>query len=142
MQKRFLLNFEMTEVSLRFQTYSPCEQLQWRAWQWSIHRSNKIKRSSSKNSNRSFTCWCTNTTGNIFKIRLHRCWWPVDVGDFRLVTIFGCLWQNFDIGDIFWMLVTKSAKIVTNISKLSPTYFVYNICRQHRCSRAIIQNVV
>ena len=36
---------------------------------------------------------------------LHTCWWQVNVGDFMLVTIFGCWWQNFDIGDIFWMLV-------------------------------------
>ena len=33
------------------------------------------------------------------------------------------------------MLVTKMAKTVTNISKLSPTYFVSNIRHQHRCSR-------
>ena len=38
-------------------------------------------------------------------MRLHRCWWQMDVGDFKLVTIFGCWWQNFDIGDIFWVLV-------------------------------------
>ena len=29
----------------------------------------------------------------------------IDVGDFILMTIFGCKWQNFDIGDIFWILV-------------------------------------
>ena len=33
------------------------------------------------------------------------------------------------------MLVTKSAKTATIISKLSPTYFVSNIRCQHRCSR-------
>ena len=71
----------------------------------------------------------------------------IDVGEFMLVTIFGCWRQNFDIGDLFWMLLpdannkkqrmlaTKSAKTVTNVSKLSPTYFVSNIRRQHRCSR-------
>ena len=32
------------------------------------------------------------------------------------------------------MFVTKTAKTVTNISKLSPTYFVSNIRHQHRCS--------
>ena len=32
------------------------------------------------------------------------------------------------------MLVTKSAKTVTNISKLTPTFFVFNIRHQHRCS--------
>ena len=32
------------------------------------------------------------------------------------------------------MLVAKTAKTVTNISKLSPTHFVSNICHQHRCS--------
>ena len=29
----------------------------------------------------------------------------MEVGDFMLVIIFACYWQNFDIGDIFWMLV-------------------------------------
>ena len=33
------------------------------------------------------------------------------------------------------MLVTKTAKTVTNISKLSPTHFVSNIRHQHRWSR-------
>ena len=38
---------------------------------------------------------------SVFKISSY-----IDVGDkLMLVTIFGCLWQNFDIGDIFWMLV-------------------------------------
>ena len=32
------------------------------------------------------------------------------------------------------MLVTKSTKTVTNISKLSPTHFFSNIRHQHRCS--------
>ena len=32
------------------------------------------------------------------------------------------------------MLVTKMAKTVTNILKLSPTHFVSNISHQHRCS--------
>ena len=32
------------------------------------------------------------------------------------------------------MLVTKMAKTVTNILKLSPTHFVSNIRHQHRCS--------
>ena len=79
------------------------------------------------------------------KYRLHRCRWQVDVGDFMLATIFGCWWQNFDIGDIFWMLVlddnvkiktmlgTKTAITVTNISKLSLTHFVSHIRQQHRC---------
>ena len=59
------------------------------------------------------------------------------VGDFILVTIFGCWWQKFDIGNIFWrwlpvayvkrlrMLVTKPSqnchqhlKIVTNTFRL------------------------
>ena len=54
---------------------------------------------------------------------------------------------TFDKGDIFWMLVpdanvkrkkmlvTKTAKPVTNISKLSPKQFVSNIRHQHRCSQ-------
>ena len=57
--------------------------------------------------------------------------------------------QNYDFGDIFWMLVlnanvkryrmlvTKVAKSVTNILKLSPTYFVSNVRHQHRCSPSI-----
>ena len=35
------------------------------------------------------------------------------------------------------MLVTKTAKTVTNISKLSPTHFVSNIRPQHRCSPSV-----
>ena len=34
------------------------------------------------------------------------------------------------------MLVTKKAKTVTNILKLSPTHFVSNIRHQHRCNRS------
>ena len=33
------------------------------------------------------------------------CWWHRYVGDLKLVTIWGCWWLNFDVGDIFWMLV-------------------------------------
>ena len=36
------------------------------------------------------------------------------------------------------MLVTKTAKTVTNISKLSPTHFVSNIRHQYRCSRCYL----
>ena len=36
------------------------------------------------------------------------------------------------------MLVTKTVKTVTNISKLSPTHFVSNIRHQHRCSRKVL----
>ena len=69
------------------------------------------------------------------------------VGDFILVKIFAFWWQNFDIGNIYWrwlpvayvkrlrMLVTKTVKTVTNISKLSPIHFVSNIRHKHRCSR-------
>jgi len=35
------------------------------------------------------------------------------------------------------MLVTKTVKNITNISKLSPTQFVLNIRQQHRCSRLL-----
>ena len=57
-------------------------------------------------------------------------------------------WQ-VDIGDNFWvlvpdaylkrsrMLVTKTAKTVTKISKLSPTHLVSNSRRQHRCSQIL-----
>ena len=47
--------------------------------------------------------------------RLHRCWRQVDVGDSMFVTIFGCWWRNFDIGDIFWMLM-PDANMKTDIS--------------------------
>ena len=36
------------------------------------------------------------------------------------------------------MLVTKTAKTVTNISKLSSTHFVSNIRHQYRCSRCYL----
>ena len=36
---------------------------------------------------------------------LHWYWWQVDVGDLKTVTICGFWWPNFDVGDIFWMLV-------------------------------------
>ena len=54
------------------------------------------------------------------------------------MTLLGCWRQNYDLGDIFWMLVpdanvkrqrmlvTKTGKTVTNILKLSPTHFVPN----------------
>ena len=36
------------------------------------------------------------------------------------------------------MLATKTAKIITNNSKLSPEFFVSNVHHQHRCSHKII----
>ena len=63
-----------------------------------------------------------------------------------LMTILGCWWQNFDVGDIFgmfvpdanvkrqWMLATKMTKTATNIIQLSPTNSVSNIRHQHRCN--------
>ena len=33
------------------------------------------------------------------------CWWHRYVGDLKLGTISRCWWLNFDVGDIFWMLV-------------------------------------
>ena len=50
----------------------------------------------------------------------------IDVDDFILVTMFGYWWRNFDIGDIFRMLVTKTVETDTNISKLSPRHSVTN----------------
>lgn len=52
----------------------------------------------------------------------------------KLVTIFGCWWQNFDVDDNFPVLApetnVKMVKLVTNIfchqHILSPTYFVSN----------------
>ena len=64
-------------------------------------------------------------------------WFLIDyshVGDLQLVTIKQCWRQNSDLGEIIWMLVTKIAKTVTKILKLSLTHFVYNIRHQHRCS--------
>ena len=60
----------------------------------------------------------------------------MDVGDFILVTIFEC-WCPRDMSDAhvkrLRMLVTKTAKTVTNISELSLTHFAPNIRHQHRC---------
>ena len=64
-----------------------------------------------------------------------------------MATILRCWWQNLDLGAIFWILVsdadtkrkwtivTKMAKTVTNILKLSSTHFVSNIRLQNRCNR-------
>ena len=70
----------------------------------------------------------------------------IDVGDgWMLVTL--CWWRNFDIYDIFLMLVlnanverkrmsvSNTAKNVTNMSKLPPTNFASKFRHQHRCSR-------
>ena len=35
------------------------------------------------------------------------CWWVTN-GDLKLVTIFGYGWQNFDVSNIFWMLVSNA----------------------------------
>ena len=52
-------------------------------------------------------------------------WWLYVGDNFRvLVTKFRYWWHLLDVG----------TKTVTNISKLSPTYFVSNILHQHRCS--------
>ena len=75
-------------------------------------------------------------TKNLGDLKLHRCCSTqmllyIDVGDkWKLVTIFGTLMLK-DRGS--WS--TKSAKTVTNISKLSQTYFVSDIRHQHRSSR-------
>ena len=46
------------------------------------------------------------------------------IGDLKLVSILGCWWQNFDVGNVFWELMPKAnakrfqmwmTKIVTNI---------------------------
>ena len=72
-----------------------------------------------------------------------------EVGDFKIMTIFGCWGQNVDVGDIFWMLanvkiqwalMTKMAKTVTNILKLSSTRFVANIRHRHRCNPKYLVN--
>ena len=56
-------------------------------------------------------------------------WWQVDFVDFMLVTIFGCWWQNFDIGDIFWMLMLKD-RGCWGQNRLKPSPTSQN-CRQH-----------
>ena len=43
-------------------------------------------------------------TGKVHIRRLHRCWRQLDVGDFMLVTNFGCWLQNSNIRHIYWML--------------------------------------
>ena len=50
-------------------------------------------------------------------------------------------WHRFDVGNRRftsiliekWILMTKMAKIFTEISNLSPTHFASNIRHQHRC---------
>ena len=68
------------------------------------------------------------------------CWW-LYLGDnfWILVTEFRYWWHLLDVDAqrlcYERMLVTKTAKTVTNISKLSATHFVSNIRHQHRCRR-------
>ena len=76
------------------------------------------------------------------------CWW-LYLGD-----NFSMLVTDFDIGDIYWMLVpganvrrkrmlaTKTHETVTNISKLSATYFVPNIRHQHRYSQLYVVGLI
>ena len=45
------------------------------------------------------------TIKSTFKMVFENCYGDSDVSDFKLVTICGCWWLNFDVGDIFWMLV-------------------------------------
>ena len=56
---------------------------------------------------------------------------------------------NFDLTDefpvkkkflLYQMLVTKTAKIATKMSKLSPTHLVSNISHQHLCGRLLIES--
>ena len=58
------------------------------------------------------------------RFRNYRCWWHCDVGDFKLVTICECSWLNFDVGDIFWMLVLE-----TYLKR--QWVFIIKTCHQH-----------
>ena len=57
------------------------------------------------------------------------------VGDFMMVTDWRCWWQNHYVGDFFRYVgdFFQCIKSVINILNLSPTHFVSNIRRQHRC---------
>ena len=62
----------------------------------------------------------------------------IDVGDFILIISLGCWGPALmfkDRASIIEDVGDKTAKTVTNISKLSPTHFVSNIRHQHRSSR-------
>ena len=51
------------------------------------------------------------------------CWWHRDFDDLKLLTIFDWWWQNFAIGDIFWMLTMRFKKSGwPKWPKPSPTY--------------------
>ena len=60
------------------------------------------------------------------------------------MTEFSYCWHLLDVGSTllvsdsyikrYKILVRKTVKTVTNISNLSPTHFISNIRRQHRCS--------
>ena len=41
------------------------------------------------------------TIKSTFKMVFENCYGDSDVSDFKLVTICGCWWLNFDVGDIF-----------------------------------------
>ena len=63
------------------------------------------------------------------------CWWHFDVGNLKLITISGCWWLNFNVGDILCKNIVdvgdqkdqtrhQHLKVVTNTSRLqhpSPT---------------------
>ena len=83
-------------------------------------------------------------------MRLHRCWWQMDVGDFKLVTIFGCWWQFSGVGDSITILVTSfgcwcpTIMLIDrgcwwqNRPKPSPTS---QSCRQHISSPTSVANI-
>ena len=50
----------------------------------------------------------------------------------RLMTIFGCWWQNWIVSD-----QTKISTTVTYYSNMSPRPFVSNICHQHESSNDV-----
>ena len=70
-------------------------------------------------------------TGNLknFNRETKSCWWHSFCRQILVEKICGhFLWPT-----IVKMLVTKMAKIIANILKLSPTHFVSNIRRQYWC---------
>ena len=66
------------------------------------------------------------------------CWWHCDLCDLTLVTSFECLWPNFDVGNICWMLVSEAYikelwMLVTKMVETVHLWVVSNtFCFHHR----------
>ena len=71
----------------------------------------------------------------------------VDIGDFMLVINYGCWWQNFDIGDILWMLSDANVTFVMLKDrgywrrKKPKLWQTSQGCRQHILSPTSVTNI-